>query len=317
MTVNQRKLRFASLVAFALVAGATTVAPAGVIPWTYDAIFGPVRYPAYGSSGYGYAPYNSSYAPSNYAPVQYRYAPSNSGCSSCSTSYYAPAAYSSYGCGCGPTVAMAPSCGSGEVAHGTPSNGCLSGCSSEPTHKPTTSGNPSGTKSPSGKWTTKGNEPIQHALPKKPKETFETETEAAPLNSGSTTNDGLGTGGRQQGIRVDDAQETLKPTEGAKKSVDTDIDTIIPARNKAPLKDSFEDFEKPLEKDANDEAKIRLPLPKNNFDDKLVWRVEAPRTRIPLHAKVGKVTVVRHMINDNGWTPVVAKSVVVPQLVKK
>ena len=79
------------------VVGSTTVAPApsqaGIIPWTYNAIFGPVgslRRPttvAYGN--YGYAPTAMAYAPTTaYAAA----APYNSGCSSCnqSSSYYAP-----------------------------------------------------------------------------------------------------------------------------------------------------------------------------------------------------------------------------------
>ena len=85
-----------------------------MIPWVYDAVFGPVRYPV---SGYGYSGYSAAYAPTYYAPrsgyasANYRYVSSNqsAGCSPCSTSYYAPMNYApSYGCGsCGP-VAYAP-----------------------------------------------------------------------------------------------------------------------------------------------------------------------------------------------------------------
>lgn len=94
---------------------------AGIIPWIYDAVFGPVGSMRAQSAGYpmtvGYAPYSAGYAPyySNYnaayAPVttaQY-----NSGgcstCNSCNQASYAPSSE------CG-------TCGSGNCSTGTCSN---------------------------------------------------------------------------------------------------------------------------------------------------------------------------------------------------
>ena len=123
------------------VAGFSTANPApsqaGVIPWVYDAIFGPVGSLRYGS-GYGstYAagyPSYSAYS-SFYAPMTTAYAPtmaSAGGCSTCGqAANYPSTAYSSYysdpyasygGTGCN-------SCSSGNCSSGNCSNGgCASG----------------------------------------------------------------------------------------------------------------------------------------------------------------------------------------------
>jgi hypothetical protein len=69
-----KRLALRSMFAFAMVTCLLSSTQAGIIPWVYDTIFGPVRYPAYGP-GYGYA---ASYGPqmgSGYSP--------NSQCSPC------------------------------------------------------------------------------------------------------------------------------------------------------------------------------------------------------------------------------------------
>lgn len=159
--------------------------------------------------------------------------------------------------------------------------------------------------------------------------TFESPIEG----TSGTLDDGLGTSGRSRGLRVDDGldntQESLKPIEKPAKpakpannnATEGNSDSVIPSRSKAPAKDAFEDeFEKPLEnnKDGNGEAQIRLPLPKINLDDKIVWQTEATHTRIPFHAKVARATVARRGTSTEAeWTPVVAKAPRGPQLVKK
>lgn len=94
-------LLLGSLIGFAV--GQPATSQAGLIPWVYNAIFGPVgsmRYgagyrPAYGSYG-GYGAMYGSYAPMSYAPVSYAYAPTTAygyggGCNSCrQSSSYAP-----------------------------------------------------------------------------------------------------------------------------------------------------------------------------------------------------------------------------------
>ena len=314
MTVKQRTWRFASLLTLLLVAGTTSAAQAGVIPWTYNAIFGPVRYPEYGygyGAGYGYrAPrYVVSYAPAySYAPVSYGYAPAwsgSSGCSSCSTSYSAPASYApsygyGYGSGCGSCgpVTQAPSCGD-----------CLSGgCSTTPA-----TANPAGASSGTNGFhpTKKEPEAARRAAPKDATKTFAT----PERNNG--TDDGLGTGGRSRGLRTD--EETGTSTE-AFKPVPGDDESVIPKAKKTPVVDPLKnDFEPPIDsnKEGNGEAKLRWPRLNLNLDDKIAWRSGAPRTRVPFHAKVPTVRVARHVPSlDSDWTPVVAKPKSL-QLVKK
>lgn len=122
------------------VAGISTANPApsqaGVIPWVYDAIFGPVgslRYGAGYGPSYGYTagyPAYSSYS-SFYAPVTTAYAPtiaSAGGCASCGqAAYYPSTAYSSYYND--PYVSYGSSgcnCSGGNCASGNCSN-CTSG----------------------------------------------------------------------------------------------------------------------------------------------------------------------------------------------
>ena len=70
MQVNHSLRRIASLSAFVLAISITSASQAGVIPWVYDAIFGPVHY-----RSYGYSPYAVSYARPvvirSYAPAPY------------------------------------------------------------------------------------------------------------------------------------------------------------------------------------------------------------------------------------------------------
>ena len=320
MKVKQRTWRFASLLAVALVVGSTSAVQAGVIPWVYDAVFGPVRYPV---SGYGYSGYSAAYAPtyyvprSGYAPANDRYGPSNqsAGCSPCSTSYYAPMNYApSYGCGsCGP-VAYAPACGSCEVACGTPSSSCDSGCSVAPTNaKPTESNGKSNSFHP-----TKKTPEANRGTPAK----AQTETYVIPSNRSTTdvespTNDNLGTGRRGRGLRInDDPENLLEEKNETRKPVPTEIDTVIEKIKKVPapmdIKEGDQDQSpnNPLElnKRSDGEAKIQLPLPKLNLDDKIAWRAEAPRTRVPFYSKTAKVSVARRVPSlNNDWTPVVAK----------
>lgn len=93
--------RFGILVlALALVSGQFSTADAGVIPWLYDAVFGPVGH--YGYGGYGYGGYSSAYR-YPYAGYQVSYAvpvtstrqvSSNCGSTGCGTAGCATSAYS-------------------------------------------------------------------------------------------------------------------------------------------------------------------------------------------------------------------------------
>lgn len=313
MPVNHSLRRIASLSAFALAISITSASQAGVIPWVYDALFGPVYYRSYGCSPYAVS-YDRPVVIRSYAPSPYGYA-SAPGCSSCSTSYYAPLSYSlpSNGCGsCGP-VALAPSNGAcGTVTYASASQGCLNGCSVSPataTSKPV---------SPSGKteWKTKKTpEADQAPVP----------TTVTP-SAGAATDDGLDTSVRSRAkVKVDagasDADEGTRPASG-----EVEQPTIL-NRKKAPATKTTDDgFETPLEnippkeikkpnelelefdteKKTSDEARIRRP--QVDLEAKIAWRTESQRTRVPFHAKLAKASVTRRTLNLNSdWTPVVAK----------
>lgn len=113
-----RLARFAWLLACAVGVGFPSSSGAGVIPWTYDAVFGPV-----GSMHRSYyAPYytsNSGYAGTGYLPAAYSYGYATNGCSSCQQSSYYSQAQS--GCGCSP---CGSSCGSGCSGTGCASGNC-------------------------------------------------------------------------------------------------------------------------------------------------------------------------------------------------
>jgi hypothetical protein len=120
--VTRLVLVLASGFGFAMAAPAES--HAGIIPWMYDAVFGPVGSMRAGGAGYpmtaGYAPYSSGYAPysAGYAPYytsdSSAYMPVTTagysgGCSTCSQASYVPSSECS-------------SCGSGNCSTGTCSN---------------------------------------------------------------------------------------------------------------------------------------------------------------------------------------------------
>ncbi len=307
MQVNHSLQRIASLSAFVLAISITSASQAGVIPWVYDAVFGPVHY-----RSYGYSPYAVSYARPvairSYAPAPYY----SSGCSPCSTSYYAPVVFStpSSGCGsCGPIV-MAPSSGPcGTVTYASNSQGCLSDCSVTPAAA-TTTPKPA---APAGKPAWKAPETNQGGS-----------TTTVTPSAGTVTDDGLGTSPRSRGKASTVADE---PVEGTRPASGEDEPTIQ-KRNKTPAKIADPDFEPPLEtikskeikkpneleldldsdKKAPGEAKNLRPLPTLNLDAKIAWRTEPQRERVPFHAKLARASVTRRVPGGSSdWTPVVAK----------
>ena len=327
MTVNLGLRRIASLSAFLIAMSIASASQAGIIPWAYDVVFGPVRYPAY---GYGYSPYAASYS----RPVYVNSAPMHasasyghsSGCSSCSTSYYAPVSYAqpSNGCGCAP-VAVAPSCGTVSYAQ---AGGCLSGCSpsipAPTTTAPATNGK-SAWKKPA--------EPAKDPAPT-PRTFQDADRGASP--AGATSIDGLDTGTRSRGTRA--AEGTGTEVEVNRPATTNEESTIL--KKKAPTKsaiDEFESqpepapakpgekkFEEPLENnkssteatDGNKETLIRRRQTTLSLDAKITWHAEPQRTRVPFHAKLAKASVTRRVPIDSDWTPVVAKSIGT-QLVRK
>jgi len=111
-----RLTRIAMLLACAVGIGFPASSDAGVIPWAYDASFGPVgsmRRPYYSPYYTG----NVGSVGANYLPAAYSYGYATNGCSSCQQSSYYTQAQS--GCGCSP-------CGS-SCGYGCSSGGCASG----------------------------------------------------------------------------------------------------------------------------------------------------------------------------------------------
>jgi|GEM_PF-2396691 len=163
--------------AFGFAAAAPSTTQAGVIPWVYDAIFGPV-----GSMRGGNSPMYANYGYAGYAPTTVAYAPmstayaGSSGCSSCSQSaYYAPsgsydayygstqafygsASYYGNSC-CNSCNNSCGSCSGGNCANGNCANGSCSNCST------TTSGyGPSGSLGPVPDPSVSGSRSIEHQL---------------------------------------------------------------------------------------------------------------------------------------------------------
>lgn len=320
MTVNLGLRRIASLSAFLVAMSIASASQAGIIPWAYDFVFGPVRYPSY---GYGYSPYAVSYSRpvyvSNsapmYAPVSYGY---SSGCSSCSTSYYAPVSYAQPSYGCAP-VAVAPSCSPCAGASYAATSGCLSGCSPSPAAAPTTAPATNGKSA----W----KKPADKDPAPAPRTFQDPDRGATP--AGATSTDGLGTGTRSRGTRTDegvgnevevnrpatanDEPTILKPKKAPAQTADDLFEEVLP--KKAPAK-ATEDFQLPKENgtpandatDGNNETTIRRRLPNLNLDAKIAWQVAPPVERVPFHAKLAKASVSRRVPGlDSDWTPVVAK----------
>ena len=336
MTMNLGLRRIASLSAFLVAVGVASASQAGVIPWVYDSIFGPVRYPAYGSN---YSSYPVSYSRPVYVSYSRRYVPvsyaPSSGCSSCSTgyvapvSYYSPVTYSapSYGCGgCGQVVAASSCgpCGGASYASATSPGGCLSGgCSpattSEPASQPITNGKSAwnSTKKPSE--VTKDPAPTPR--------TFQETDRGGASPAGATSTDGFGSGIRRQGSKPDqtllnDVDENRpatnveeptisKPKKAPVKEPDDLFDTQPEATPAKPIKKPFEQPIENNDPDATESkteaAKQRL-RPAVNLDAKIAWQSEPPQSRVPYHAKLAKATVTRRAPGLNSdWTPVVAK----------
>ena len=116
-----RLTRIAMLLACAVGVGFPTSSEAGIIPWAYDAIFGPVGSMRQSYSTPYYTGY-SGYVGTNYQPAAYSYGYATNGCSSCQQSSYYSQAQS--GCGCSP---CGSSCGYGCSSGGCASGGCASG----------------------------------------------------------------------------------------------------------------------------------------------------------------------------------------------
>jgi hypothetical protein len=317
MKVNHWLSRGAKLSAFLLAIGIASASHAGVIPWVYDAIFGPVRYPAY---GYGY------------------------GCGPCGVSYARPVAIrSSRGCGpCGQSYAMAGSCSPYSLPYNASANYAGSSLACGPCGAVVTAGNSGcgtecgvipagGTADPkssgSGQATWNSTKKIAEPEPDKAPQprTFE-----EPLNLPKAPNPKVEDGFETQ-IR---SRHSAKPASGlggtenhaAPSNSGTNPNrSSIQNPKKAPTTDFDHLFEPPLENTkptdsanpGNDSATIIKPRARVNLDSKITWEATPHFSRTPVFARIAKASVARHVPGQNdGWTPVPSRSFG-PQLARK
>ena len=112
-----RLAKFVAVLACIVGTNCPSVSEAGVIPWAYDAVFGPVG--SIQRSSY-YTPYYagySGYTGASYLPASYSNGYASNGCSSCQQSSYYASTYGS--CGCSPCgSACSSGCASGNCASG-------------------------------------------------------------------------------------------------------------------------------------------------------------------------------------------------------
>lgn len=148
------KLALVLLSGFGFTSGSAVESQAGVIPWMYDAIFGPVGSMQARRVGYptsvAYAPYSAGYAPyyggysAAYAPVSMAgYSVPSGGCSTCSqTSYYVPLEPSCCNecSSCCPGGCATGNCATGNCASGNCSSGTCSNCTVNSAPSSNTSG---------------------------------------------------------------------------------------------------------------------------------------------------------------------------------
>lgn len=261
----------------ALAAGATNTSQAGIIPWMYNAIFGPV-----GSMGYG-----AYYAPAP-VPVGVGYAPvwGGGGCGTC-TAGYAPysVAYAPFDVGCcSPCGSACSPCDSGSSPCGP--GGCPGGDCGVNLGAPPMNPIPYGDPPPPqpGPPSTYGPNP------------------GGP-NPGGPNPDNPTTGNPnydQDGFRsrssnppppannapMGSPQETMRP------------ETTILPRNPAPVPDINDD---------TTTSPSTLRFPTLNLDSKITWRPTAERTRLTIHAHFTKPTVTRVPTKPNAdWAAVPA-----------
>lgn len=282
-----------------LISGVTTQADAGIIPWLYDAVFGP-NYASYGG-GYsaGYAPSYGGYSAS-YGGYASGYSYGNMGYGNCGTS----------ACGSG-------SCAPTSAYYGYGS--CASSCSPcGPSSCPggnCDAGSQSTYRSPASKATGKVPTPVETT----PRTYAEppVESTAPPADGGGFDQPTDGSGFEPP---IDDGFRSREERPDAS-SDPTNIDafrmpgSVIPQRKPAPMEPDVPETENapgdPAEGGESDTNTVeptgtsRLPILRFNLDEKITWHVMPRRSRLPIRASFSNPRVVRQKVKINsGWTPV-------------
>ncbi|HID20799.1 MAG TPA: hypothetical protein EYP14_00145 [Planctomycetaceae bacterium] len=304
-------------------------AEAGLIPWLYNAIFGPVRTPPYyGAAYYGayYAPPALTAVPAPWGPVGGPLPPTVSmGCAPCPV----PA--------CPPQVTFAPPT-LGLCAPICPApcdGGCPTGvecptgdCAIRPQPAPAQSSGAVQSEVPktfaeeSNPAPAPRQEPIDEGFRRresggqgaggavqteafKPTDTVIPEKQPAPTkNPGETRGWGPPQWQASQDAEAPHAEPTApEPKRAAEQS---DVEMKIPPAQKGRNKPIGEQpapskSEKPSTNENSDAG--RLPVPTLKFDEKVTWHVVPTRRRLPLRARFTAPAVVRNRIDRNaGWT---------------
>lgn len=271
--------------------GFTSTTQAGLIPWLYDAIFGPVR-PGYGAGYYGagyFGGYPATYGV-GYAPL---ISPAYSPCG--------PA-------GCPTTVGYAPACSPCVAAYDPCAGGACPGgnCFVPPA---TTTSTPIGGPAPT---------PADGPLPayEGPPRTFgPSEPPLPPADQQSPMND-EGFYPRQPANEPETGPESIEAFDFPNEA--------IPERQPAPMNLPDDGAAAPNSEENRNEASaddvnlnggpglFRLPAPQFDLEDKITWRVVPERTRLAVRAHFEAPVVVRSRVDVNAdWTPVPTETKVV------
>lgn len=261
-----------SLVAFSMLAvvAAPSTSEAGIIPWVYNAIFGPSSGPQYRGAYYGgyYAAPNYTY-PTMYAPMA------------------APASYSA----CSPSWSR-------QVTYYVPYSPCavsacrVAACPTSSGKQPTVADDPPSTfvEDPDGKKTGDGTDDV--AAPEK-KEPFLEPTQL----------------GKEQEVKKVPNTPTTNESDGKSAKSNTNVtDKPKPAPTNATIEE--DDAKEDEKKDAKPATKKEngsstQTLPPLDLERKVTWRVVPKRTRLAIRANVGANVVARQKVKLNvDWVAV-------------
>jgi hypothetical protein len=279
-------------------------AQAGVIPWMYDAIFGPVgsmgmgrAYAGYG--GYGIGSYYSGYSPvisSGYAPASPyigSYGNAGAGCSSCQSSMYAPS-FSGYSTGYGMTDGFgsygsysAPVMGDGfcNSGCGTPGSPCSINAAPFGTVTPSPDPGPSRTRNRDDNSRPIETRDMRPVTPprandnfREPLETDGFRSRSAPNRAPSTFDDEAPGTGRSPARTPGSSRDPVTPGSGSGRGTgtgtgfpdDPDFGDSAPVRKPVTPRNPVE-TNKPVIEDGNGQPQSnsdspRMPAPTNDED---------------------------------------------------
>lgn len=255
-----------------LIGGSAATGEAGLIPWMYNAIFGPV-----GSVGYG-GGYSVGYRGYGYGAARPYYGYSPVAAPGMQAAFYAPA--DPFGACCPTACCPTPCC---PTAAG-PSAGCPSGqCGLN--YAPL---EPNGTITPIPQG-----QPVPQGQPIPPGQAEPPRTYA---DEPETPADG--TEPENEGFRPRTEGEASPPAADARSNFRQE--SVIRGRRPAPMNAEAVDG-------ADNVDSETLKFPALNLDSKVTWRSAPKRTRMPIHANFSSPFVARTNVRiapQSEWIPV-------------